>query len=100
MKNTRNWLTILILPLIFLSNSALAEFDYNLSAVCKKSAGDTIEVFSGENPFKQSADVSRTGDQCSEIPDAYRINIFKFGILIFPFGFEKLIEIKFIKFTF
>ena len=60
MKNTRNWLTILILPLIFLSNSALAEFDYNLSAVCKKSAGDTIEVFSGENPFKQSADVSRT----------------------------------------
>jgi len=79
MKNTRNWLTILILPLIFLSNSALAEFDNNRSAVCKKSAGDTIEVFSGENPFKQDADVSRTGDQCSEIPDAYRINIFKFG---------------------
>tara|TARA_B110000503_G_scaffold9287_1_gene12628 strand:- start:3768 stop:4745 length:978 start_codon:yes stop_codon:yes gene_type:complete len=85
MKNTRNWLMILILPFIFASSSALAVFDDNISGVCEKSSGSIIKVYPGlgspvnSNPFKQAANTSNDGDQCSEIPDAYRINIYKFG---------------------
>ena len=70
---------ILILPFIFVSSSALAVFDDNISHVCEKSSGSTIRVYAGANPFKQAADTNNAGDQCSEIPDAYRINIYKFG---------------------
>ena len=79
MTNTRKWLMILILPFIFVSSSALAVFDDNISHVCEKSSGSTIRVYAGANPFKQAADTNNAGDQCSEIPDAYRINIYKFG---------------------
>ena len=79
MTNTRNWLMILILPFIFASSSALAVFDDSISHVCEKSSGSTIRVYAGANPFKQAADTNNAGDQCSEIPDAYRINIYKFG---------------------
>ena len=76
---------ILILPFIFASSSALAAFAENLSGVCEKSSGSIIKVYAGlgapagSSPFKQAADTSNDGDQCSEIPDAYRINIYKFG---------------------
>ncbi|WP_415391228.1 hypothetical protein [Porticoccus sp. Uisw_050_02] len=85
MTNTRKWLMILILPFIFASSSALAAFADNLSHVCEKSSGSIIKVYAGlgapagSSPFKQAADTSNDGDQCSEIPDAYRINIYKFG---------------------
>jgi len=79
MTNTRNWLMILILPFIFASSSALAVFDDSISHVCEKSSGSTIRVYAGTLPFKQAADTNNYGDQCSEIPDAYRINIYKFG---------------------
>ena len=85
MTNTRNWLMILILPFIFASSSALAAFADNLSGVCEKSSGSIIKVYAGlgapagSSPFKQAADTNNDGDQCSEIPDAYRINIYKFG---------------------
>ena len=85
MTNTRNWPMILILPFIFASSSALAAFNENISGVCEKSSGSIIKVYAGlgapagSNPFKQAADTSKDGDQCSEIPDAYRINIYKFG---------------------
>ncbi|MFT7267598.1 MAG: hypothetical protein ACI9LL_000971 [Porticoccus sp.] len=80
MTNTRNWLMILILPFIFASSSVLAAFDDNTSGVCEKSSGSIIKVYAGSNPFKQAANTSNDGDQCSEIPDAYRIGIFKFGV--------------------
>ena len=70
---------ILILPFIFVSSSALAVFDDSISHVCEKSSGSTIRVYAGALPFKQAADTNNYGDQCSEIPDAYRINIYKFG---------------------
>jgi hypothetical protein len=78
---------ILILPFIFVSSSALAAFDDNLSKVCEKSSGSIIKVYqglgspapAGSSPFKQAADTSNDGSYCSEIPDAYRINIYKFG---------------------
>jgi len=76
---------ILILPFIFASSSALAAFAENLSGVCEKSSGSIIKVYAGlgapagSSPFKQAADTNNDGDQCSEIPDAYRINIYKFG---------------------
>ena len=78
---------ILILPFIFASSSALAAFAENLSGVCEKSSGSIIKVYqglgspapAGSSPFKQAANTSNDGDQCSEIPDAYRINIYKFG---------------------
>ena len=80
MTNTRNWLMILILPFTFASFSALAVFDDNLSHECTKVAGtSTIKVYAGSDPFSQAAEGSNFGDQCSEIPDAYRINIYKFG---------------------
>ena len=82
MKN----LLILILSLfIFVSSFALAEFNDNLSGVCEKSSGRIIKVYqglgetAGSNPFKQAADTSNDGSYCQEIPDAYRINIYKFG---------------------
>ena len=71
---------ILILPFTFASFSALAVFDDNLSHECTKVAGtSTIKVYAGSDPFSQAAEGSNFGDQCSEIPDAYRINIYKFG---------------------
>ena len=76
---------ILILPFIFVSSSALAAFSDDLSGVCEKSSGNIIKVYqgvgspAGSDPFKQAADTGNDGDQCSEIPDAYRINIYKFG---------------------
>ena len=85
MTNTRKWLMILILPFIFVSSSALAGFADNLSGVCEKYSGSIIKVYAGlgapagSSPFKQAADTNNDGDQCSEIPDAYRINIYKFG---------------------
>ena len=45
MTNTRKWLMILILPFIFVSSSALAAFDDNLSHVCEKSSGSIIKVY-------------------------------------------------------
>ena len=81
-------LLILILSLfIFVSSFALAEFNDNLSGVCEKSSGSIIKVYqglgspapAGSSPFKQAADTSNDGSYCNEIPDAYRINIYKFG---------------------
>ena len=68
-----------MLPIVFYSSSALAVFDENLNRACEKSSGSTIKVYPGANPFRQAENVNNDGDQCSEIPDAYRINIYKFG---------------------
>lgn len=78
MKNIHNCLITLMLSIIFYSSSALAVFDENLNQACEKD-GSAIKVYNGANPFKQAADINNVGDQCSEIPDAYRINIYKFG---------------------
>ena len=67
-----------MLSIIFYSSSTLALFDENLNQACEKD-GSAIKVYNGPEPFKQAADTNNTGDQCSEIPDAYRINIYKFG---------------------
>lgn len=80
MKNVQNCLITLMLPIVFYSSSALAVFDENLNRACEKTSGSTIKVYTGQaNPFRQAADINNEGDQCSEIPDAYRINIYKFG---------------------
>jgi len=79
MKNVQNCLITLMLPIVFYSSSALAVFDENLNRACEKSSGSTIKVYPGANPFRQAENVNNDGDQCSEIPDAYRINIYKFG---------------------
>ena len=71
---------ILILPFIFASSSALAEFSDDYSHACEKSSGDIIMVYpTPAAPFRQAEAPGLDGDQCSEIPDAYRINIYKFG---------------------
>ena len=67
-----------MLSIIFYSSSTLASFDENLNQACEKD-GSAIKVYGGPEPFKQAADTLNRGDQCSEIPDAYRINIYKFG---------------------
>ena len=67
-----------MLSIIFYSSSTLASFDENLNQACEKD-GSAIKVYGGAEPFKQAADTLKLGDQCSEIPDAYRINIYKFG---------------------
>ena len=80
MTNTRNRLMILILPFIFASSSALADFSDDYSHACEKSIGDIIKVYpTPAAPFRQAEATARDGDQCSEIPDAYRISIYKFG---------------------
>jgi hypothetical protein len=80
MKNVQNCLITLMLPIVFYSSSALAVFDGNLNRACEKTSGSTIKVYTGQaNPFRQAANINNQGDQCSEIPDAYRINIYKFG---------------------
>jgi len=80
MENIRNWLIILMLPVFFYSSSALALFDENLNQACEKSSGSTIKVYPGDsNPFRQAGNPNNAGDQCSEVPDAYRITIYKFG---------------------
>jgi len=68
-----------MLPIVFYSSSALAVFDENLNRACEKSSGSTIKVYPGANPFRQAENINNDGDQCSEVPDAYRINIYKFG---------------------
>ena len=80
MTNTRNWLIILMLPVFFYSSSDLALFDDNLNKACEKSIGSTIKVYPGDAaPFRQAANINNADDHCSEVPDAYRINIYKFG---------------------
>ena len=80
MKNIHNCLATLVLPIIFYSSSALAVFDENLNRSCEKTSGSTIKIYPGSaSPFRQAANVNNDSDQCSEIPDAYRINIYKFG---------------------
>jgi len=83
MKNKFNAI-ILMLPLMLASSFSLGQ---NFDGPCEKTTatGDIIKVSaasgSGNNEvFRGSADNSKTGDACSEIPDAYRVKVFKFGL--------------------
>lgn len=72
-------LIILAISLIFLSSLAMAEID----GPCEKTTGKIIKVYSplnGDNHTFKSIDGTQTGDQCSEVPDAYRVTIYKFGL--------------------
>lgn len=78
MKNKLG-LVILVMPLIFLSSLTVAEID----GPCEKTSGEIIRVYSplnSDNHTFKSIDGSQAGDQCSEIPDAYRVTLYRFGL--------------------
>ena len=78
MKNKLG-LIILVMPLMFLSSLVVAEID----GPCEKTTGKIIKVYAplnGDNHTFKSIDGTQTGDQCSEIPDAYRVTLYKFGL--------------------
>lgn len=77
--NNKLGLIILVIPLMLLSSLVMAEID----GACEKTTGKIIKVYSplnSDNHTFKSTDGTQTGDQCSEIPDAYRVTIYKFGL--------------------
>ena len=68
---------IMLMTILSLSASFVSA---QSTQACTKSSGTTIKIESAasSNPFKTLS--ARATDACAEIPDNYRINIFKFGL--------------------
>ena len=73
-----NKLKLIILTTILSLSASIASAQSTES--CTKSSGNIIKIedAASSNPFKVSSGAAT--DACSEIPDNYRINIFKFGL--------------------
>lgn len=73
-----NKLKLIILTTILSLSASIASAQSTES--CTKSSGTIIKIENGATtyPFKVSSGLNT--DACSEIPDNYRINIFKFGL--------------------